>query len=206
MKFYEAVDRRRTIRDFKNEEVDMETIKRILSAGLKAPSNDHMRNWEFVVTSDKNVISKIIKKIPKKITEKRLDFITKSWKDECQRKMYIDAIPKQYLMLYQAGCLILPFFKQKTSLLNPKSLSSLNSFASMWCCIENMFLAAAAERLACAFRIPMGDEAEYIKEIINYPGDYVMPCYLSIGYPADNAVINEQKEINADERIHFNQW
>ncbi len=206
MEFYEAVNRRRTIRDFKNEQVDMGTIKRILSAGLKAPSNDHMRNWEFVVIRDKDVIAAIIKKIPKRITDKRLDFITKSFKDECQHNMYKDAIPKQYQMLYEAGCLVLPFFKQKASLLEPKSLGSLNNFASMWCCIENIFLAAAAEGLACAFRIPMGDEAEQIKDVINHPGDYRMPCYLSIGYPADDAAIIEQKEINPDERIHINQW
>ncbi|MGB8454769.1 MAG: nitroreductase family protein [Anaerocolumna sp.] len=67
MDFYDVVNSRRTIRDFKDETLDTETIKRILSAGLKAPSNDHMRNWEFVVVNDKTVVSKIIKKIPKKV-------------------------------------------------------------------------------------------------------------------------------------------
>lgn len=208
MEFYDAVNNRRTIRDFKEEEIDKETIKRILSAGLKAPSNDHLRNWEFVVVNDKNIIAKIIKKIPKKVSEKRMDFIMNSMrlKDECQQKMYYDAIPKQYQMLYQSGCLILPFFKQKAPLLEPKTLSSLNAFASIWCCIENIFLASSAEGLACAFRIPMGDEVKYIAEVINHPGDYVLPCCISIGFPAEDAVINEQKEINVEEKIHFNQW
>lgn len=131
-----------------------------------------------------------------------------SWKvdDECQQKMYADAIPKQYQMLYQTGCLILPFFKPRTPLLIPKTLSSLNAFASIWCCIENILLAATAEGLACSLRVPLGKEAEYIAEITNHPKDYVMPCYLSIGYPAEEAVLNEQKEYCLEKKLHFNQW
>ncbi len=43
MEFYEAIEKRRTIRDFEDKSVDMEIIKRILSAGLKAPTNNHLR-------------------------------------------------------------------------------------------------------------------------------------------------------------------
>lgn len=208
MEFYEAINRRRTIRDFKEEPISMEIIERILNAGMQAPSNDHLRNWEFVVITDKEVIEKIIKKIPKKVSDKRLDFIMKTWrlKDENQQNMYRDAIPKQYRMLSGSGCLILPFFKQTHPLLAPKNLSALNGFASIWCCIENIFLAATAEGLACSLRIPLDKEPEYIAEILNHPADYTMPCYLSIGYPAEDAVINEQKEQNIKDKIHLNQW
>lgn len=102
MEFYDVVNARRTIRDFKDEPVDMEAIKRIIAAGMKAPTNDHMRDWHFVVVNDKAVVRKLINKIPKKVSDKRLEFIIKSWKleDECQQKSYKDAIPKQYQMLY----------------------------------------------------------------------------------------------------------
>ena len=61
--------------------------------------------------------------------------------DKVQRDMYREAMPRQFSMLYNAGCLMLPFFKVKEPLLKPSSLSSLNDFASIWCCIENMLLA-----------------------------------------------------------------
>ena len=41
MELYEAIEKRRTIRDFEDKPVDMEGIKKILSAGLKAPTNNH---------------------------------------------------------------------------------------------------------------------------------------------------------------------
>lgn len=81
MEFYDVVNTRRTIRDFTEEPVETDIVKRILSAGLKAPTNDHMRNWEFVVVTDKQKIASIIHLIPKR------DAINmQSWRfsDECQ--------------------------------------------------------------------------------------------------------------------------
>lgn len=39
MEFYEAVEKRRTVRDFKDEPIDPDALKRILGAGMKAPSS-----------------------------------------------------------------------------------------------------------------------------------------------------------------------
>lgn len=115
MEFYDVINARRTIRDFQEDAIDMEVINRIIESGMKAPTNDHMRDWHFIVVKDQDVVEKLIKKIPKKVSEKRLDFIMKSWKlnDECQQKMYSDAIPKQYQMLFDASCVLIPLFKQK---------------------------------------------------------------------------------------------
>ena len=43
MEFYEVIEKRRTIRDFNGEKLDGEVIQRIINAGMKAPTNDHMR-------------------------------------------------------------------------------------------------------------------------------------------------------------------
>jgi nitroreductase len=43
MDIYQAIATRRMIRDFEDRPVPFETLRRILDAGLKAPSNDHMR-------------------------------------------------------------------------------------------------------------------------------------------------------------------
>jgi hypothetical protein len=81
-------------------------IERILSAGLVAPTNDHLRNWEFVIIFEKEIIEKIIKPIPKTISENRVNFIINSWKINVplQKELYKNAIPKQFTMLIQSGC------------------------------------------------------------------------------------------------------
>ena len=49
MEFYETIKRRKTCRDWQNKKVSLAAIKRIVQAGLKAPSHNHMREWEFIV-------------------------------------------------------------------------------------------------------------------------------------------------------------
>ncbi len=209
MEIYEAIRKRRTIRDFQDKAVEMDTIEHIISAGLKAPSNDHMRNWEFVVITDKEERIKLIQNIPKLVSQENVKSQLDNWNmhDEKQRKMYMDAIPKQYSMLYDSSCLILPFFKQKPPLLQPERISSLNSFASIWMCIENILLAATAEGLFGVVRIPDGEgELQHIKETIKHPDNYFMPCYISLGYPATDAVIIEQNNFSAKVRMHLGKW
>lgn len=208
MDIYEAVDTRRTIRDFLDKAIDMDTLEKILDTGLKAPTNDHMRSWEFIVVADKEVRAAIIRKIPKNFSSNKIEGIFKSWglDDEVQRAMYMETIPKQYKMLYNAGALILPFFKQSSPLLKPKTLSDLNAFASMWCCLENILLAAASEGIFGVTRIPLGNEAEHIREVVHYPENYVLPCYLALGYPLENAVRSKQYEFRSKDKIHLNSW
>jgi nitroreductase len=97
MDLYSAISQRRTIRDFQDKEVPMEIIQKILNAGLKAPTNDHLRNWEFVVLTDKEEKARIISKIPKTYTKKAVEDFMDSYHmtDSCQRAMYMDGVPKQ---------------------------------------------------------------------------------------------------------------
>ena len=208
MEFYEVIRARRTVRDFADRAVPDEVLLRIIDAGMRAPTNDHMRSWEFVVLTDRERIAAVLSKIPKKVSDKRLEYIFKMWRiaDPCQKAMYTDGIPKQYAMLASSGCLVLPLFRQHSALLEPRSLSQLNGFASVWCCVENMLLAAAAEGLGAALRIPFDDEIPHIAKTVGFPSDYVMPCYLAFGYPSDEAPKIAQIEPEVESRIHRNQW
>lgn len=120
---------------------------------------------------------------------------------------FADALPKQQKMLMESGLLILPFYRQKQSpLLKPVEQSSLNYFASAWCALENMLLAATNEGLGTVFHIPVGNEAEEIKRIVRAPDDYEFICLLTMGYPVENAFLPKQKTINIEDRIHRNCW
>jgi nitroreductase len=135
---YKAIANRRTVRDFQDRPIGRSTIKKIVAAGLKAPSNDHLRQWEFIIVSDKKTRCRTIAGVNANMTVKAAERIINRWglRNKCQREMYLDGIPKQYKMLLTAGCLIIPCFLQQSPLLKPKSLSGLNGFASIWCCIE----------------------------------------------------------------------
>lgn len=205
MDFYEAVYRRRTIRDFAEKDVPADTVNRILQAGLKAPTNNHLREWEFVVLRSRQSIEAVLGQVGEK-AQQQMQALASRRLDDCQRSMYLDAVPKQYHMLSQSGCLILPFYKQNGDLLRPSALQSLNGFAAAWCCIENILLAAAAEGLGCAIRIPTGEEWKFAASQIGAPEGYIMPCYLALGYPADDAALPKQEPIDPLKKIHLEKW
>ena len=73
MDFYEVIGKRRTIRDFENVAIPTEIIERIIEAGLKAPTNDHMRDWHYVVIQDENVVMQLLDIIPKGISEEDMN-------------------------------------------------------------------------------------------------------------------------------------
>mgnify|MGYP002792744387 FL=1 len=209
MDFYQVLEKRRTIRDFSNKEVTDEVLVKVLSAAFKAPTNDHLRQFEFIGVRAQENITRLIAPVAentKNIQQTGLE-ATASIMDKDEHAMFTDALPKQQRMLIQSNCLILPFFKQKDyPLCKPADQSSLNYFASAWAAVENILLAATAEGLACAFRIPIGNEPEYVKHLVNAPVGYEFTCFLAIGYAAENAHICKQKDIRVEERIHKNIW
>ncbi|MBV4238689.1 nitroreductase family protein [Phocaeicola dorei] len=208
MDFYEVLEKRRTYRDFSDREVSDEILKRVIGAAFKAPTNDHLRQLEFVVVRGRENIAKIIAPLAKNMAAfKELVAEVDESDDEDKMAMFTDALPKQQRMLIQSGLLVIPFFRQLTwPLLKPVEQSSLNYFASAWCALENMLLAATAEGLGTVFHIPVADEAEKIKQIMNAPEDYEFTCLLTMGYPAENAFLPKQKVIDVESRIHTDIW
>ncbi len=206
MELYEAIYSRRIIRYFKDKIIPEDVIERIINAGLQAPTHDHLRNWEFVVLQDKQDKEKALQFI-KKGVEPQLEILKQILVDGTpQQKMYAVAMPRQYTMLYNASHIILPFFKSNNGVMNPTSVSSLNPLSSIWCVIENIFLAAAAEHLGCSMRIPVGEEGLNVANVVGAPADYLLPCYIGIGYPADDKPEVEQVMYTAKEKIHYGKW
>lgn len=205
MEFYEVIDKRKTVREWQDKEVSVETVKHIIDAGLKAPTHHHLREWEFIVLHD-TAEKEIALQYAKEWTEKHgLTDPDKLFPDgTVMQRMYKYAMPRQYLMLSTAPVIIIPLFKAHK--LNSENVSELNVFASMWCVIENMFLAATAESLGYAMRIPVGNEGADICKVLNVPDGYMMPCYIGIGYPALDVPEIEQHTYTAEQKIHFNRW
>ncbi len=52
----------------------------------------------------------------------------------------------------------------------------------------------------------MQEELEHIKETLKHPDNYFMPCYIALGYKSESAKIPVQKQINVEDRLHFEKW
>lgn len=206
MELYEAIAKRRIVRDFKDDDVPLETIEKIIGAGLKAPTHDHLRNWEFVILHGKEEKDRALRFVHTGVGP-TLEILKKTLVDGTpQQKMYAVAMPRQYTMLYNAPYVVLPFFKSAPGVMKPDSVSSLNPLSSIWCVIENIFLAATAEGLACSMRIPVGSEGPDAGREVGAPEGWMLPCYIGIGVPAEDAPEIEQIEYCAKQKMPFGKW
>ena len=180
-------------------------LEKIIAAACKAPTNDHMRDWHFIIVRDRQTVAKLLDCIPKGISDAEMEQLIRDWNlnDSLQQECYRNAVPKQYRMLFDAAAVIIPLFRQKTDILHPDNLSHLNGFASIWCCIENLFLAATAEGYGCNLRVPLGEEGDHARQVLGFPTDYLMPCFIGIGRPKQDMQPVRQKEIDLSERIHW---
>lgn len=121
MDFYEVLEKRRTYRDFSDRKVSDEILKRVIGAAFKAPTNDHLRQLEFVVVRSRENIAKVIAPLAENMAAfKELVAEVDELGDKDKMAMFADALPKQQKMLMQSSLLIIPFFRQQTQpLLKP---------------------------------------------------------------------------------------
>jgi nitroreductase len=202
MDFYEAVGRRRTVREFQSRPIEEEKLMRVLAAGLKAPTHNHLREWEFVLIKDLEQREKVVaaarsRDFSEKEVEKAIGKM-----EEWEKPAYLAALPVQKRMMLTSPELLVVCFRVRKPFKECKTLYDLNNFASVWACIENILLAMAAEGL-CGVTFITKD-TEPVKKMLNMPGDYEVAALIPIGYPEDYFV--KQRPILLQEKLHCNRW
>lgn len=207
MELYEAIYKRRTVRKFLEKEVDFDAVKRILEAGNRAPTWNHNRNWSYIVLrteEEKAYAFEHAKKIAEKFDAEKYLNAPRPYPTTLAQKMYAYAMPRQYTMLKDTPYVIIPVFKSKE--LNGEYVSKLNPFSTIWCVIENIFLAATAEGMACSMRIPLNEEHDIVKAKLKVPPTYMIPAFIGIGYADPNEKELEQNVANLEKQLHFGKW
>ena len=205
LSFYEVIHERRSVREFQPRPIEAEKLLRVLGAGLKAPSHNHLREWEFIFVRDVEQRMKVVEcgaKAENVTSKTELEETTKDMTDELQKKMYLQALPVQKKMLMNSPELLVICFRMRKPLKECKSIYELNSLASVWTCIENILLAMTAEGLYGVTYVPQATSS--LKKILDLPRDYDIAAIIPIGYPAHYSVV--QKPVEVEEKIHYDRW
>jgi nitroreductase len=204
MELQEAIDHRRTVREFSDELIPFDIIKSALEAGLKAPSYNHLKQWDFLLVNDQKLRLAITQ------TEEMLDKVTPELKQAFEgyeslvKNMYFDAIPKQKRMILTAPELLVVIYKPKTQVEKSEKVYDLNCLASVWCCIENILLSLAENEVFGVTFIPKNTPG--VKSTLNIPQELEVAAIIPFGYKAFDNKIVPQKEVQLETRIHINNW
>lgn len=205
MEFYEVINKRRTVRSFSDAKVPEDIIFRVLEAGIKAPTYNHLREWDYILVSDPDIRMDVVKAegIPD-INDIVLLNDNFEQHDSVAKEMYLDAIPKQKSMLLKAPELLVLVFKPKTRIKESSCVYDLNCLSSAWCCIENILLALAAEDLFGVTYIPQ--KTDEVKKVLGVPEQLEIAALIPFGYKEKELRILPQKSIDLKQKIHLNKW
>ena len=183
MELYEAIEKRRTIREFKSAATE-DQLRKIILAGTKAPSAVNKQPWEFVHVEDPEIIDQIA-----------------NIKYELTLKNPLGSAEEQAALKKRA-------LDQKASFKNASIVAVCNRVdweRSVWMCIENISLAATAEGLGSGI-VLFWDEARHMAgEILGLSETHEVTAILKIGVPAEDG-FDRNENPYAPRRPEFSWW
>jgi nitroreductase len=163
MDVYEAIERRRTIRIYKNKATE-EQLRRLLLAGAKAPSAGNRQPWEFIIIDDQEIIDRL-SEIKYQLNRPFAPQAGESQKEIDEKALF-----------------------QKKSFENASIVAvccALEQTANGWLCIENISLAAVADGLGTGIVSYWGEAKKQGERVLGIPEDHELVCVLKIGVPGE---------------------
>ena len=164
MDLYEAIEKRRTIRVFK-QGASEEQLKKVILEGTKAPSAVNSQPWEFIIVEDREIVDRLSE--------------IKYEQTRGSPPKRVEGNPEAIEKLARA---------QKDSFLNASIVAVCHKVEwerSVWMCIENMSLAAVAEGLGSGIVLYWGEPQKEAGEVLGLPEDFELTAVLKIGVPGE---------------------
>lgn len=179
--FYQLVQSRKSIRQFKEQEVPKDVLNRILTqAAIHAPSGKNRQNWQFYVVTGKK-------------RDEYLKYSQKSWlgikdilKDKLKPSLY-EFTERFFYTLGEAPAIVFAYSS------NSPDERHYTSIGSVYMAVQNINLACQVEGLGCC---TMGAPLEIKNDVDHFLGVDLLPAYkqgnlellcaVVIGYPAHN--------------------
>lgn len=154
MDVWEAIEKRRTIRQFTGK-VPAPMLRRIIQAGARAPSASNSQPWEFIIVEDQAIIDGIAEQKgkleglrggPRRVAIEKGLYVNSSVVAICIRK---------------GGLAV----------------------AGAWTAAENIALAAWAEGYGCVMSVFGGEPKTAVEKLLGVPDTHELATVLALGVP-----------------------
>jgi nitroreductase len=205
MEVYEAINSRRTIRAFKKKASE-EQVRKLLLAGVQAPSGSNVQPWEFIIIDDPKIIEQIAEHKYQQTLKMDIDeAILKNpatIEQIHQQTLKTPLIPNRAAKQKSAyqNCAVIAVCNKKGHGIGRKPWMNVENIASVWMCIQNIALAATADGLGVLISILREEHQIAVEKLLNIPDDHELATMIMIGVPE---IIPKQREFGTD-RTEFN--
>ena len=203
MDVYEAIEKRRSIRVFK-QGVSEEQLRRIILAGTKAPSGSNVQPWEFIVIDDPQIITQIAEhkcqQTLKAVIDERVlnnpKIIEQVYRQTLKKPFPLDRAFQQR-NAYR-DCTVVAVCNKKGHGIGRKTWMNIENIASTWMCIENMALAATADGLGIQISILREEHKIAVEKLLGIPEDYELATMVMLGIPVEVVSKRESGALRPD--------
>ncbi len=181
----ESLLTRRSVRNFRVEEVPPNKIVEILGCALKAPSASNGQPWEFILIKDQKIKDRIGYLGARSLYERK--------------KRKLKDTKKRFEKIAQAPLFIVVVCNTKKSPIFWKHDGSAAT--------QNMLLAAHALGLGAVWLgapIALKKHSNEIKKLLKIPKHCEIASIVALGYPASKLEPRPQDEIK--DKVHFERW
>jgi 5,6-dimethylbenzimidazole synthase len=153
---------------FLDKKIAKKKIKKILKAGLHAPSVGYSQPWKFVVIESKKKRKKIYKNFKKEFKKSK-----KHFKNPLYTKLKLEGI-------LEAPLNIAVFYKKESKkILGQTSQKKMGEY-SVVCAVQNMWLMARSLNIGIGWVSILNPKR--VKKIVDAPKEYKLVAYLCVGY------------------------
>lgn len=179
MNTIEAIENRRSIRNFKADKISKEIVEDILNCGRLAPSAKNRQPWYFVIVQDE---------MKNKIADMMIDYtINKDDTNERKKLGCASSVNPTANVIKQAPILVLVFREKNDNWIIGDNLS-------IGACVENMCLRATDLGIGSLWIRDIVYVSEDVAKMLGH-GDLELNCAVLFGVPNQNPKQRPRKEL-----------
>lgn len=180
--FYKMLNRRRTVRDFSDEEFPFEVIEQAILAAGTAPSGANMQPWRFVVVRDKEIKRKIREAAEREEFESYHNRMSEKW-----LKRLAPLGTDEHKPFLEIAPVLIIVFRINSITENGETEPTYYSQESVGIAVGLLLAALHNAGLATLTHTP--SPMKFLQEILERPKNEIPFVLIPVGYPAENAKV-----------------
>lgn len=194
--FYLSMNKRRSVREFSNQEIPREVIENIIKTAATAPSGAHKQPWTFCIISNPELKKKIREAAEKEEQESYQNRMSEQWLKDLEpigtdwEKPFLETVPY-----------IIVVFKKIYD--EEEGQKKTNYYVNESVGIACGFLISAIHQSGLATLTHTPSPMNFLSEILERPKNERPYLLLPIGYPAEEIYVPKLKRKDLDEIARF---
>lgn len=197
MQLFEAINKRRSIRKFKNQPVPVEDLKFLVECATKAPSAHNKQKWKFIAVTNKELNDRCSEAVSDKIDQLVRKYnITESVQGWKYYSTFFNTAPAVIYVFHQEARGFLD--KAVGDKISREEINRLRvhpGIQSIGGAIENLLLAATVKGYGTCWMTAPNVAAPEIEKILEIEEPWQLAAVIPVGVPAENPQARPRKPL-----------